>query len=180
MIVALINMPLLHRWLFLICQIHIICSLVLPWPSSNRTPLKTHTTTVPRRDMEYYDTIFPPILLRYDRSRISGNVRHVSAKQQTSVAGCGLLDRAIEDVVISQRWRRRSGTWGGEETSTWPLHSFLNIYLHRLVDCCIHKYYTRSFSTISTIVRNALINISNHMVTTILLGNVPAIIYLPL
>ena len=60
-------------------------------------------------------------ILRYDRSRISGNVRHVSAKQQTSVAGCGLLDRAAEDVVISQRWRRRSGTWGG---STWPLHSF--------------------------------------------------------
>lgn len=29
-----------------------------------------HKTTVPRRDMEYYDTIVPPILLRYDRSHI--------------------------------------------------------------------------------------------------------------
>ena len=124
------NYPSTSSWLFLIRQIpSYVRSYYL---ASNRPPyirvvvVNWRRTQRPCHDViwqyydtivppYYYDTIVPPYYYYYvDRSPYQ-------ATQQTSVAGCGLLDRAAEDVVISQRWRRRSGTWGG---STWPLHSF--------------------------------------------------------
>ena len=141
-------MPLLHpRWLFLI-RSDIICSLILPWPSSNRTlytgcccQLKTRccTTTVPRRDMTILRS-FP--ILRYDCSPYQD--MYGTPRQSNKHPRRGLLDRAAEDVVISHRCRRRSGTWGGEETSTMAMATAFNCILSA---CC--RYYTVLFDDIN-------------------------------
>ena len=81
-------------------------------------------------------------ILRYDCSPYQD--MYGTPRQSNKHPRRGLLDRAAEDVVISHRCRRRSGTWGGEETSTMAMATAFNCILSA---CC--RYYTVLFDDIN-------------------------------
>ena len=151
----------IHRMIvaFITCPFYILVDCFWSDPtslfahiSSNRTlytgcccQLKTRccTTTVPRRDMTILRS-FP--ILRYDCSPYQD--MYGTPRQSNKHLRRGLLDRAAEDVVISHRCRRRSGTWGGEETSTMAMATAFNCILSAwLVTSC--RYYTVLFDEIN-------------------------------